>query len=113
MAENTAGEITHPKLTQRESEVLVLVAYGYSAKEIASRLKIAPRTVERHTENIRLKLRARNRAHTITLAILEGYLDIGPPPKQLECAECLFRPSGRSALNNQPIAPVLELSNFQ
>ena len=84
-----------PKLTHRELEVLALVAYGYSAKEIAGRLGNAPRTVERHTENVRLKLRARNRAHLITLAALYGYLQIGKPPERLECAECLFRP-GRS-----------------
>lgn len=109
MVDNPAREIIHPKLTQRESEVLILVAYGYSAKEIASHLEIAPRTVERHTENIRLKLRARNRAHTVTLAVLEGYLNIGSPPKQLECPECLFRPNQNESLEPNPAE---DLGNF-
>jgi len=76
MVECAPKEIEHPALTRREAEVLSLVAYGYSAKEIASLIQIAPRTVERHTENLRLKLRARNRAHLITLAILGCYLEI-------------------------------------
>jgi len=60
-------------------QILQLVANGYSAKEAASILRIAPRTVERHTENLRLKMRARNRAHMIALAVLTGVLDLSLP----------------------------------
>jgi len=74
MAECAPIESSKPALTRRETEVLSLVAYGYSAKEIASEIHIAPRTVERHTENLRLKLRAKNRAHLVTLAILGNHL---------------------------------------
>lgn len=82
------------ELTAREREVLELVANGYSAKSIGVRLEIAPRTVERHIENLRLKMRARNRAHMVTLAVLSGVLKIGPAPDEPRlCAECLFRPS--------------------
>lgn len=87
MVECAPKEIAHPALTRREAEVLSLVAYGYSAKEIASLIQIAPRTVERHTENLRLKLRARNRAHLITLAILGCYLEIDSSNQAIEHPE--------------------------
>ena len=65
-----------PELTPRELEVLELAANGYSAKEVASLIGIAPRTVERHVENVRLKMNARNRVHMITQAIMRGVLKI-------------------------------------
>lgn len=52
-------------LTSREAQVVGLVAEGFSAKEAAISLGIAPCTVERHIENVRLKTRSRNRAHMI------------------------------------------------
>jgi LuxR family transcriptional regulator, transcriptional regulator of spore coat protein len=61
-------------LTKREHEILEWVALGLSAKEIAIKINIAPRTVERHIENIRLKMRARNRTHMVTCAVLTGML---------------------------------------
>lgn len=61
-------------LTPREAEVLHLVANGMSAKEVAGQIKISPRTVERHIEHVRLKLRARNRPHMVTEAIARGIL---------------------------------------
>lgn len=39
------------------------------------RIAIAPRTVERHIDNARLKMRARNRTHLVTRAIASGLLD--------------------------------------
>lgn len=70
-------------LTLREHHILELVSTGLSAKEIAIEIEIAPRTVERHIENIRLKLGARNRAHLVTTAILMGLLQPSLP-QQLE-----------------------------
>lgn len=67
---------SEPHLTAREHQILELVAMGQSAKEIAIEISIAPRTVERHIENVRLKLNARNRAHLITQAICLGILTI-------------------------------------
>ena len=66
-----------PALTARERQVLELVAGGYSAKEAANQIGIAPRTVERYIEQVRLKMRAKNRAHMVTQAVLAGYLKIG------------------------------------
>jgi DNA-binding CsgD family transcriptional regulator len=80
-------KLEQPSLTPRELEILELVANGFSAKEVANALGIAPRTVERHTENVRMKMRARNRPHMVTLAISMGILLIEPsatPPLYAE-----------------------------
>lgn len=69
---------TEPELTRREQQVLELVASGYSAKEVANQIGIAPRTAERHIENVRLKMRAKNRPHLVTQAVRAGYLKIEP-----------------------------------
>ena len=63
-----------PMLTGRECEVLRCVALGLSNKEAAIELGIAPRTIERHVENVRNKIRARNRAHMVAKAIGLGVL---------------------------------------
>jgi DNA-binding CsgD family transcriptional regulator len=63
-------------LTNREQQVLVLVADGYSAKQIANQIGIARRTVEGHIETVRLKMRARNKTHLITQAVQAGVLKI-------------------------------------
>jgi LuxR family transcriptional regulator, transcriptional regulator of spore coat protein len=65
-----------PLLTAREQQVLELIANGLSAKEVAQEIDIAPRTVERHIENVRLKIRARNRTHMVTLAMELGLLQM-------------------------------------
>lgn len=66
-----------PVLTTREQEVLEHVILGLSAKEVARYLHISPRTVDRHVENVRLKLRARNRTHMVACAVQAGFLKIG------------------------------------
>lgn len=61
-------------LTGREAQVLQLVARGLSAKQIAKGLGIAPKTVDRHIDHIRLKTRTRNRSHMIAIASTNGML---------------------------------------
>lgn len=62
------------ELTAREAEVVRFVADGFSAKETAIRLDIAPCTVERHIENVRLKTRTRNRAHMIAHVVTSNLI---------------------------------------
>ena len=62
------------RLTGREVQVLTCIATGLSAKEIAKQLNIAPRTVERHIDHIRLKTRTRNRSHMVAYAISNGLI---------------------------------------
>ena len=66
-----------PVLTNRELEILEHIAHGLSTKEAAKHLDIAPRTVDRHIENIRLKLRAKNRSNMIACAVMYGILRVG------------------------------------
>jgi LuxR family transcriptional regulator of spore coat protein len=66
--------MAHGELTPRERNVLGLVASGDTAKQIAIRLDIAPRTVEKHIDQARLKMRAKNRVHLIALALQTGLL---------------------------------------
>lgn len=62
------------KLTDREEEILILIAEGYSNKEIGERLFISHRTVDTHRTNIMKKIDARNIAGVIRYAIKNGYI---------------------------------------
>lgn len=62
-------------LSQREREVLRLIAEGISSKEIAEKLHLSPGTVETHRKNLLRKLNARNSAELIRMAITEGLLE--------------------------------------
>jgi DNA-binding CsgD family transcriptional regulator len=65
-----------PRLTGRECEILGFVALGMSAKEIARQVSLAPRTVERYIENIRLKMRAKNSAHMVACGLFYGIISL-------------------------------------
>ena len=52
-------------LTICEEDVLRLIAEGCSAKEVARRIDVSPRTVEKHIDNIRAKMGARNTARVV------------------------------------------------
>ncbi len=62
-------------LTERELEVLKLVARGLSTKEIASKLDISGRTVETHRANLMRKLALKSVALLTQLAIREGLIE--------------------------------------
>ena len=62
-------------LSQRESEVLQLVAQGASNKEIATKLFISETTVKAHLRTILEKLHAHNRAEAVALAAAKGWLN--------------------------------------
>lgn len=61
-------------LSNREKEVLKLVAEGNSNKEIAEQLCISVRTVDHHRANIMGKFRLKNTADLIRYAIAKGYV---------------------------------------
>ena len=66
-----------PKLTPRENEILVLVAKGYTYREIADKLFISVKTVQNHVQNILTKLQLRKRYELMRYAIQKG-LDRAP-----------------------------------
>jgi two-component system response regulator DesR len=63
-----------PMLTEREREVLELIAAGSTNREIAERLFLSPHTVKEHTSALYRKLRARNRAEAVQRAQRIGLL---------------------------------------
>lgn len=65
----------NPALTERETEVLRLVAKGLTARQIGERLRLSHRTVESHVQNTLRKLQLHNRAQLVRYAIEQGLAD--------------------------------------
>jgi len=65
-----------PSLTDREIQVLKLIANGCSNKIVADRLGISEDTVKGHVRNILVKLNANDRTHAVTIALHRGYFEI-------------------------------------
>ena len=63
-------------LTQRELEVLRLIAKGLSNKIVADRLGIRGDTVKAHVTSILSKLKANDRTHAVTIALQRGFLEL-------------------------------------
>jgi two-component system response regulator NreC len=61
-------------VSERESEVIRLIASGYSNKEIASRLALSVKTVEAHKANAMRKLGLTGRIEIVKYAVLQGWL---------------------------------------
>ena len=61
-----------PELTEREEEILSLVAQGKSNQEIAARLFVSVKTVRNHVSNILLKLKVAGRAQAVIRARDDG-----------------------------------------
>jgi DNA-binding NarL/FixJ family response regulator len=77
----TAGFLSRERLnksgaavSERESEVLRLIASGYSNKEIAARLSLSVKTVEAHKANATRKLGLNGRIDIVNYAVLQGWL---------------------------------------
>ena len=66
------GGAADPRLTGRELDVLALVVEGRTARQIATRLVLSPRTVENHVQAMLRKLRLPNRAALVRYAIENG-----------------------------------------
>jgi DNA-binding NarL/FixJ family response regulator len=61
-------------LSERETEVLRLIAWGYSNKEIANRFNLSVKTIEAHKANAMSKLELRSRIDIVRYAILRGWM---------------------------------------
>lgn len=64
------------RLTDREREVLTMLALGETNATIAKKLHLSQETVRSHTRSARLRLGARSRSHAIALALSSGQLDL-------------------------------------
>ena len=72
----TRGEHPEEHLSDREKEILLLVCQGLSNHEIAERLFISKRTVDKHRANILEKTGCRNTAHLVVYAIKNSLVEI-------------------------------------
>jgi DNA-binding CsgD family transcriptional regulator len=69
-----------PPLTRREAEVLGLMAHGLSNQQLAGRLVLSPKTIEKHVGAVLRKTGAASRTAAVMLALERGWLprDAGP-----------------------------------
>ncbi len=77
MAADPGDTLDRPRLTERETDVLRLVAKGLTARQIATRLVLSHRTVENHVQSTLRKLQLHNRVELARYAIEHG-LDAEP-----------------------------------
>ncbi len=66
--------LTFSGLTEREIEVLRLVAEGYDTAEIARRMSFSERTIKSILHDVTTRLQLRNRAHAVAYAVREGLI---------------------------------------
>ncbi len=66
-------------LSEREKEVLVMLAWGYSNKEIAARLSLSVKTVETYKVRVGEKLGLRSRTEMVQYALRQGWLNEANP----------------------------------
>ena len=64
-----------PALSGREREVLVHLAKGLSAKQVAGELGICPKTVDNHTQRLMKKVGLHSRADVVLFAVRHGYVE--------------------------------------
>jgi DNA-binding NarL/FixJ family response regulator len=77
IARELGEHVVDDELSEREIEVLKLIATGTSNKIIASQLSLAETTIKTHVQNVLLKLNANDRTHAVTIAVKRGYIDLG------------------------------------
>ena len=76
IAAQLADHATDDALTEREIDVLKLVAAGNANKQIADQLSIGEATVKSHVSNILSKLGANDRSHAVTIGLKRGIIDL-------------------------------------
>jgi DNA-binding NarL/FixJ family response regulator len=74
-ARHAATSPPGPRLTEREVQVLRLVAKGLSSRDAARQLGVSHRTVQNHVQNILGKLQLHNRVELTRYALREGFDD--------------------------------------
>jgi two-component system, NarL family, response regulator len=81
IAAELADHATDDPLTEREIDVLRLIAVGNSNKQIADQLSIGEATVKSHVTNILSKLGANDRTHAVTIGLKRGIIELDLPKK--------------------------------
>jgi len=70
----SGGKTLSNEISEREAEVLRLVAWGYTNKEVAGYLRISVKTVETHKANLMQKLDLKSRVEIVRYALRQGWL---------------------------------------
>ncbi len=68
------GLLPNANLSDREAEVLRLIAWGHINKEVAARLNVSVKTVEVHKANAMRKMGMKSRVDIVRYALLQGWL---------------------------------------
>ena len=68
------GLPSNPNLSDREEEVLRLIAWGHINKEVAARLNVSVKTIEVHKANAMRKMGMKSRVDIVRYAMLQGWL---------------------------------------
>jgi len=76
VAADLAEHIGESGLTEREMEVLRLIAAGNANKEIAAQLSLTEETVKSRVSNILSKLGANDRTHAVTIGLKRGIIEL-------------------------------------
>ncbi len=71
----TRGTRGRPPLTRRQRQILQLYADGHSTAQVAKRLGLSAETVRTHTKAILARLKARDRAHAVAVAIRTSLIE--------------------------------------
>jgi DNA-binding NarL/FixJ family response regulator len=71
------GEEPVGALSERETEVLVLVARGLSNLQVATELNLSEATVKRHLANVYQKIGVRSRSEAVRMALMEQWIGLG------------------------------------
>ena len=76
IAAEVANHLSDEELTEREIQILRLIATGNANKQIADQLAIAEATVKSHVVSILAKLGANDRAHAVTIGLMRGIIEL-------------------------------------
>jgi DNA-binding NarL/FixJ family response regulator len=81
IAAELAEHAMDDELTEREIDVLKLVAAGNANKQIADQLSVGEATIKSHVSNILSKLGANDRSHAVTIGLKRGIIELDLPQK--------------------------------
>ena len=96
-----AAGLGHMHLSEREAQIVELLARGLSNEQIGRRLTVSPHTVAYHLSAVTRRLALNNRAELVARCFVEGILERGHWPVRLRdggaCLACDWVPAQRAA----------------